>query len=496
VLANDANGNAKWFIPCNNSSRIMELTTVGEESTGDTLTLHESVVGGAGQFKMLPSGKVIRSLAHLATGQPNGVAQISLLAANADLTVDGNWGGDFPIAEQGKYITALDAYEDFIIVGKQDGWYNATVDADDKISFKSMLPSAAFIQDEPIEDLVTVASLPWHGTMMLCTPHNMHRTDLYTEKPVGINSVQGNADFNFDNQTIRGATTGLTDGGSWLYQGYDAPGFGAFILASREPFPGEDVGHELVHHVIALVATSGKAPERMWITENATAGELLIYNQADKLAFIKLGADRAPDGGGSFGGPSGGGTLTMLPEVIFPSRVLLRETHLTIDAPTVHMLWRPQIWVDGAQGSGTQVVLGSGISSSGSVFFTPGTNDQAHRIMAEIEWATSPGFDPEAIPGPQLVEFTLSGFYLPDVGDTLTFVVDVERTAQMEHKRVSKVLTNLNALRSAGSQAYVDRHGIQGFVSVIATDQASGMRIMGVESGEFVSVNADLVKYS
>ena len=105
-------------------------------------------------------------------------------------------------------------------------------------------------------------------------------------------------------------------------------------------------------------------------------------------------------------------------------------------------------------------------------------------------------YDPTDTTPAFLRKFTAYGDYLPDVGDSLLFFIDLERTAKRTHRRVETVLSNLKALRSAGAKAWVDRFGATGFVLVRTADEASGDRVQGIESGQTASVSAELLEYS
>jgi hypothetical protein len=498
-------GGFRWMVPLNNGTRFAVLDTVGIGAAANTwtiATIDKAVTGedGAAHFLNLPSGKAARAVADNGAG---GIAKISILNASADAETVGNWGGAFPVDSEGFRILGLLAFDETIVVKKQNGYFTAIEQGNGTLAYRTLLPDAEFA--EVVEAALEVSGKPivWHGRMLLPTPSDFWMHNLVNAVPAGPDALAYNAEDEqaFGANTVRfGRLPTTTHGGKWLYALYEKQPL-VVVLAATENDSGDSRDGALLFFPIWTSSGEVNPQPRLihCIRNDVLDAPVLVWSFFDadglwKLYHTRLGKDRGPyRPSGSWGTPSSSGDH-WFDEEAFNSEVLFREVYLEMSpasATPTEFSWRPVYALDG----GAKQTLSSR-NTSGAVFFTPGSNDRGRRAFFGAEWVTTGGWTAGVLTRvPYLRSMTVRGSYLPDVSDPLQFVVDVARTAARRRISRKAVLDELHGYRSS-RQTWTDPTGAAGHIRIQSTEETAPRRAASLEGLDVVTVKGMLVEYS
>lgn len=178
-------------------------------------------------------------------------------------------------------------------------------------------------------------------------------------------------------------------------------------------------------------------------------------------------------------------------EEMFPSTVLLREAEIHLGEEDAEITWTPIYSIDGA----TQIALG-GRTTSGSVFWTPGSNDQGGRIFFGIKFACSAAWSESQARVPFLHHMTVYGTYLPDVSDNLEFVIDIQATATRRRVSPKSVHDTLKGFRNAGAKTWTDPNGSTGYISIDSAEHGAPEKMAAMEGRDVMTLRGQLVEYA
>ena len=494
-----------WYIPANNADRIIRMTTPVEvdtgAGTGDTFSAVTAVTdgsahsGGAAHFLQMPSGKVWRAVSSHSAGTFQNRAAISVLQAGADPEVDANWGEDFEVDNQTLWIVGMLNYGEYIIAGKQNGWFGALENQDTSLRWENLIADPNITKIAALGSEDSHAGGAWHGRMYLPLGSSLNRSIVFSSKPVGPDSRRETmgepvmSAFDLHDGTI----PSVEPAGEWLYFPYNDTFSGGFnigwVLAAREPAgasPYELELHPIYYDTeplsLTTVQRNGEGAPRLWICDA----------DATRIQYIQLGGDLGPFAiGQNQGDTSTTGSIVMKP-VNFPCRVLLRELRLQIEAANAEVAWAAAGYIDGVSSTKPP----GSLTATGSLFWVADEDDTCRRFQLLLQATMSGSYTP-ADAESELMRAVLNGYYLPDVGETLSFVVDVERTAEKTNKAQETVVANLKALRNAGSKSYTDTYGTGSqFVLVKTTSENAAKRVAGIEGENLIGVTAELMEYS
>jgi hypothetical protein len=267
------------------------------------------------------------------------------------------------------------------------------------------------------------------------------------------------------------------------------------------PGDGEFTWHSLLDH-FGVGGSVDTKYSLMALQRNGTGAPALWFTSVDgtdpdndllQLRYLPLANDLSPWSGFAKDVKYGrtNGIVELMP-VYFPSRVLLREMHFTLEGSAgTGEGWGLTASLDGAAAA----AVGSDVTATGSVFWTAGSNDTCRTLYPTLRHTAITGGGGSTDPL-RASRARLSFYYLPDVGDTLSFVVDVKKTAGTRHSQET-VLANLKALRKAGAKTFVDLYGTGSqYVLVDSVDDEAAKRIAGVEDSHLATVTATLLEYS
>src|SRR3990167_670981 len=219
-------------------------TTAVTQATPDTLTFVTAVTTVAAHFQQMPDGKVWRTIAQYSAGVTTATAKVSALTAGADCEVNANWGQAFPVDDQTVDVISMMNYDELLIIGKQNGYFAATQNADQSGTWRTILPDAnifsrfnsgsGFGADHWRRGVV------WHGKMML--PPDLYRSVLSSSVPVGPDAIPENTgdEAAASTRALRyGYISQVTGIGEWLYAPYTIPGVSTEVLVGREAHSGD-----------------------------------------------------------------------------------------------------------------------------------------------------------------------------------------------------------------------------------------------------------------
>jgi hypothetical protein len=495
-------GTVGIYIPVNNGDRIVRLTvpvTVndGVGVTDDTFTAFTTVLKGAAHFRQMASGKVIRAVSSHTAAVFGNRAQISILSDPANFESDAAWGADFNMDNQTRWILGLANLDELIVVGKQNGWFAYTENADGTLTSRNLLPDAEFDEITALGSESFHGGYVWHNYLMLPTPFAFWRHTLAIASPVGpdvLPSITG--DENISDPRFGVAPAGAA-AGAWQYIPYNHPTDGFYIYAGRERRPNEDSVLPIIWHPFHAHMDAGARCESIHIQRNGTGAPRLWHQKllagTQRIMYHPLGKDGGPFGGGSYSSASQAATdnhAHFMP-VQLPSQVLLREVRYEIEEGDAQFFWSCYAKLDGAAAA---QVGGSELTATGSLFWA--TDTKCRRLMLRPSYRTSGSYTPVRARPPRLMKVTVEFTFLPDVSDDLQFVVDVAATAMRRHVSEKKVRDDLRALRNAGAKSWIDVYGQSGTVNIAATSDQAPKRMAALEIMDVVSVKATLMEYS
>lgn len=503
-----------WMLPVNNGTRMMVLDAIGAGAAADTWTLATIDKAGTGEdgakFLMtLPSGKGVRAVADNIDGgfgfTSLANARISILPAGSDAETVGNWGAGFPVGAESLKIVSLTAFDELIVVGKTDGYYAAVVLSDGSLDWRTLLPDAW----QPDYGATSWAKpIVWHNWLLLPTPNELWMHDLQRAIPAGpeTSSYIFEDEVAFDGITPRfGTFKALAHGGKWLY-GLYMRGSGAssvyYLMAAREREAGDEGEGPLAWFVINKIAAGIQSlGEFLHIQRNGTGGPQILFGRRmavanDTLYHMRLGQDRGPyRKDGHWGEISGSGDH-WFEEHQLPSSAVMREAVIEIGESDANLVWSPIYTRDGGA-----VASLTGTTISGSVFWTPGGDDQSRRWFFGIRWAASGSWTTSKARVPHFRRMTIHGTFIPDVGDALLMVVDVAATVQRRGGKISEkaIYDELKALRNpatAAARAFVDVFGVTGTIIVQSTEEKAPSKMAALEHREVMTLRGILQEYA
>jgi len=477
-------------------------TTAITQATPDTFTAVTAVTTGASHFQQMPDAKVWRAIASLSSIAASNVAKVSALDAGDDCEVEANWGQAFPVDDQTVPIISLMNYDELLIVGKQNGWFAATQNADGSVFWRNLLPDAYFSSvaiTEQGQDKWGRGAV-WHAKMWLTSPDHLYRDTLLSALPLGPDANPNNTG---DEAAVGAATlrfgniSRLAGMGAWLYAPYNRTGGTVEVLVGREAEPGDQfetpwglafkaTGNTTTYGSSAYIQKLKTGAPRLWIYSiHGTTG--------GAFDWISLSQDGGPYSTAlTYGNASVTARLYLMPH-LFPCTVLLREFRYVIESGDAEATWGLEMARDG----GSAAAVGSAVTATGSVFWTAGTNDTARRVQPIIVGTFSSGYTPTATP-PRVLECSLEGYYLPDVGDTASMVIDLRKTATERKVSVTAVRAELLALRS-NAYNFVDPWQTTTTAQRLLVRDASGSaaaKVAGEMGSAFMAVNGEIVEYT
>ncbi|KKM53133.1 hypothetical protein LCGC14_1554330, partial [marine sediment metagenome] len=471
---------------------IYRLTTISLHPTVDVWDEETGVEKGAMHFQELPSGKIARLVSDMG-GVSRARSEVSLLAAGANLEIDNNWGDDFPVASQAYRPISLVAYDELLVIGKQNGWFAAVEKEDGTLQWRELLPDEEYLDEGDIKDYTFHAGLHWHGRLML-PGINFWRHNLSSALPVGPDSIPGNIgdEPNLADQIRFGRIPTAAHGGEWQYDPYNLPGGGFYIMAARERRYGERGETELVWHPIIHRSAGkcqgvhkqkhGSGAPRLWWGEGTYGGD---------LAYISLAADGGPfKPGASYGDANADGTMYGL-EYLFESLVLLREMKLEIEEGNNELSWQAQVQRDG----GSVEDVGSAITSTGPIFWTARSNDKCRRARFPFKWIGSVSYDPSGN-RTRVRKQAMYGSYLPDVSDVIVCTVDMKATSASRGVSEQELRAELDSVTKSGAEEFTDLHEISYDVLVDEVMEGSAPHVDGVEGKHLVGLRMRVLRYS
>ena len=499
-------GSLRWYIPLNSGDRVAYIADPVSVDTGagsaDTFTVFTTVTKGAAHFKQLPSGKIWRAVSSHSAGTFQKRAEISVLQAGADFQTDNNWGEDFPVDSQTRWIVGLQNFGERLQIRKQDGWFRATENADKTIDWETLLPDGGFAEFADLDAERTHVGGTWHGVSILPTPNALWRSNIYSHLPVGPESINDGAEGDFHIQASLMRSDSLVStvapAGKWIWAANNkVAGSRMQILAGRAAEQGEGPGEitwfPIYVQVNSLAANTqfvhvqrnGEGATRLWFSEELGG---FPSSQDQDLAYITIGRDGSPfTPDGTYGNTG----VIDTQDTLLPSKGLFTEARMLIESGDANMAWSIIFFPDGDTANSLTTTL----TATGSIFWTAGTRDTGRRVRFRVI-VTDGGYT-DAYPPPELREMIVSGFFLPDVGETLSFVVDVEKTAEEANYAQETVVANLKALRKSAATSYIDRFGTASqFVLVKTTDEGAAKRVAGIEGENLIGITAELLEYS
>jgi outer membrane protein assembly factor BamB len=488
----DSNG--RWFIPCNDENMIIRQTTVGLFPAADTFALILTVIEGASDFVVLPSGKVARLVADRGAAGLNPRAQVSLLAAGADVETDVNWGGEHDVGVQPVIAFSLLAFDELLVVAKQDNWYAAVEQEDGTLRWRELLPDANYMEEGTWAAPRHRFGLSWHAKMMLPTPDNFWRQNLTGALPVGLDALPNNFgdEPNLTDQPRFGEVPSAAHGGAWIYFPYNLDGGGFYVMAGRERTPYERGETEMVYHPIYYAATG--ACDGVYIQKNGVGGPRLWFSGGDattRLVWIDIGKDRAPFApGAAYGKASSDGVIIGL-EHRFDSLVLLREQEVEIEEGVAELTWQPQVSRDGA----ALANVGTALAATGKAYWTARTSDTCRRARFALKWIASAGYTALANVS-RVRKWIIRGTYLPSVADNVACTVDLSKTAAERGTSSQAIRDELDALVKSGVKALVDLHGNSYEVVIDDAQEGPAPHVAELEGKHVVGLQMRVVEYS
>ena len=463
---------------------------MGNVGVADTWNIRTTVLLGAAHFAI--AGKnVWRSLA-----AANG-ALISACDVGNDMTVDANWGDDFPVGPQDREITALVGLFRFLLVITQDNLWGATEDFDaalaaqGAVSFAEMLPDIKFSDDSI--DGVAVAGAgasAWNASVLVPTFHNLYQHFISDYERVGPDRFPNNSGLvpQLTEQLRRGVHRGTAVIDDWVYTAYQL-GSDVYILAGRSRDAATPGSEPIVWHTIAF--HSGQKCFGLHIQRTGVNAPTLWYGGgvtgAEQLNHIRLAQDGSPykagepyglnsqDPGGTWFGKEFDLGAPGTPK-------LLREIETVIDDSATDLTFQHRVSRDGA----TEEDAGGEISASSTIFFA--ANVTARRVFPSVDWITLINY---ASTGNKtfIRSIIYRGSWLPNVADVITTMIDIGATARRRGVSLRRVREDLKALVLSGSYGFIDLHGS---ASVQATvDQGSfseGGEIAAIEGKEIAQM--------
>jgi hypothetical protein len=495
-------GGFRWMVPLNNGTRFAVLDTVGVGAAANTWTVATIDKAGTGEdgalaFLTLPSGKAVRAVAD--SGNP-GVAKISILTASADAETAGNWGAAFPVDAEGFRILNLIAFDETIIVRKQNGYFAAVEQGNGTLGWRTLLPDSAGAEVAAAGQESVGGGIVWHGQMVLPTASDLWLHNLVAAGVASPSAVDWTPedDIAFNAQSIRfGRITALAHGGKWLFAAYERVNNSlTALLAARENVAGRPDQGKLSWFTLKGPDTPASGRRLVYVHQNGVSAPRLVWTalvQDWEVFFRALSPNRDPHVySGSWGQASQSGDY-WFGEQVFGSTALLREVLMEIGRPINtpdEIGWRPLVSRDG----GAAETLGQ-LSSTGAVFWTPGTNDTCRRAYFGVRWTATAGWNPVNALPPYLRSMTVRGSYLPDVSDPVQFTIDIEATARRRHLSRKAVIDELRGYRSS-RQPWTDPNGQSGHIKVTDTTEGAPARAGSLEGLDVLTVKAMLVEYS
>lgn len=494
-----------WYFPVNNGDRVVRMASpvaVDDGTpTADTFTAFTTMVNGAAHARWLPGGTMVRFESFHSAGTFQNRSLISIKPAGLDFQTDANWGGPFYVGQQSTWGVGINNFGLTILFRKQEGWITALINADLTITFGDVLPDGQFFEQTTYGLESTHEGDSWHGYAFLPTPQGLWRTNIFGHRPVGPDEIRA-LSGDYSNAQLDGPANAPARFGyvravapshGWLYVLYSS----GMILAARER--GENIGDGAYEwfSVLDYAAQSaqangiwrqrnGSAAPRLWFVGLTTAGNTYLYR-------IPLGNDLSVWRGSVTNGYAGTlispGIWCGQP-ITFPSNVLLEEVRFAIQRGGANFSWSFKALRDGATSPDT---VGSALTASGSIFWTPGTSDTCRTLIPIIE-CTYAGF---ADLPPEIVDARLFGDFLPDVSDPLMMVIDLRRTADRRTGTTPQSIRDeLRALRYGGAKAWVDPRQTAGTVLVTAADDGAPKNIASLRVEDTITVRATLVEYA
>jgi hypothetical protein len=490
----------RWHIPANNGNRIWRQSTVNVGAAADTKSVFTAVIGGAAHGEETAGGKAIRALSdHTAGARASPqVAKISILPAGAAAETDANWGGDFVVGSEQYRILSLKSFDDLTIIQKENGYFTALEKSNGQIEFRDILPESGFAEVAVIGTQSFNEPVIWHNKLFLPTPSELWRHNIASAIPVGPDSIPYNWEDEdaFNNLTPRfGTLAAMAPAGRWLYGVYNrTTSMQLWLMVAREVEAG-DVGTTGELAWYALRRINSQRSQLLHIQRNGTDAPRLFMtggaNGCELLYYMKLGSDRGPYRNSGNWAEINATGRHWFGERLMPCNCLFREVKMHIGANNAQISWAPIYSLDGA----TQIALGTR-TTSGSVFFTPGTNDETERIFFGIQWATSGTWAPAKTLVPFLHHMTVYGTYLPDVSDDLEFVIDIGATHRRRHVSEPSIQAALKALVNVGAITYTDPYGSTGQIQISHVEHGGPVKMAALEGREVITIKGQLLRYT
>lgn len=452
-------GAQKWVIPCNNGTRLLELTTVA--AGADTWTVR-NITDGASHL-IIAGPNVWRSVAQLSAGVPIVPVvgpKIRACAVENDITVIGNWGDSFPAGQQSAKVSALVALLRYVVVVTDRNAWGATEDFDASVSggavsFSEMLPDLFFQKEEenglPIPGF---SSTVWDGNIMVPLNSGLvsHGIDSYTL--VGTDSFFHIYDPAVTSPALPrfGKQRGFAAAGEWGYSIYEISGQW-YAMACRRRKPWEEGRERLVWHILlgttdalrpAYIQKNGPDSPTFWFASPTELWRLPLGGTGDPY---KPGAryGLVPDTGTWWGKEFSFSNLT---------KKICREVETRVVNGDANLRWLIKSRLDSAAAVDVGVFFTA--SGSNTVFFPAGTD--ARKIRIGVRWAAVAGYSGTGNTV-RVTDIVARGSYIPDVADNITVGVDILATAQRRGVSSKKVRDELSALTLSDSYPYVDIHG-------------------------------------
>ena len=469
---------------------------------GDTVSTITTIVGGASHFRVLPSGKIWRSLASHSSGTFNNTAKVSALVTTTAFETDANWGQDFPTDDQSIWISDLLSWDELLVIRKQNGWFTALENVDGSITWRSVLPDGEFRESATYANEKATPGTVWQGQLMLPSPNGLSRHRGFAAAPKGPDTIRANiGDLPSVPHVRFGYVANPVACGRWLHAIYrdksQTVGSTSLVYAETE---GEDLRWYEWFDPIELYAGEGAyllcrqfngdgAPRLWWAT-----GSYLHCVPLSQDLDLFTGTGSAP---GNLYGESANGASTSNSgkayhsQVMLPSRALFRELRLVIEKGAANWTWGLSAIIDGAN----EASIGSTLTASGSIFWTAGTNDEGQTIapIITLTYTSQTSNNP-----PRLRRATLEGYYLPDVGDTVSMTIDLTKTATERKMTVGAVRAELLALRSAAYN-FVDPWQATTTPQVLLVRDVQGAaptKIAGEQGQAFALVTGEILEYA
>lgn len=492
-------GNTYWLIPCNNANRILRIDDPVAVDTGagsaDSFTVNTALTNGASHFRQRPDGGIVLATSSHSAGVFQNRATLRYLDRGLNPLTDANWSGEWEVGAQTDWIVHLDSFNDMNLVRKQDGWYTAIRRQDGSIAFKDLLPEGyQFNEVADFGEEAAINAANWGGELVLTTPgQGLWRHRLTTAWRIDPSNTPLEWQVAHEaNLTAVGQISAVAAMGKHLWCAINNLGDGTYsqiIVGTLDE--RRNIRWESFAYASGTPDIKGIFP-----TRNAmTAGMAQMY-YAVKVGSGDYDLKHSPIG--QQGDPyysrsinlttNDLGTL-ITKSVTFPSPVIMRESRIVVERDSANMDWTLGVWIDD-DSANAATEIGSR-TDTGSIFWTAGVNDQGQRWRFQMEWDSNTLF-PVGF-APALRRWTVEGTYLPDVGESIGFNVDLDATSRSRKTSVKAIRDELDALVKADTYAWVDVFGNTGTV-IVDSQQIEAP----VEAGakEVRSIRVRLEEYS